>query len=233
MTFQSFQVVYYTSIFILPGYIIEQTTGTFIPSRSYSDWIKAIRCLIYSIINCAVWSWAYILITDKFTQEETLYWLLGTVVTIFGALFLGIIIGLLKKLNPIRSIFGHFKIQLEHPVPTAWDFKFSESGCRYIIIDMKDGSTIYGKYGSQSFASSISVERDIYLEEVYSFTENKPWEPIPRSDGILVKWSDIQDIVFYHDHDIQKGDETYGKKPRKLFKRRIHNKGISTNKEPR
>jgi len=58
---------------------------------------------------------------------------------------------------------------LAHPVPTAWDYKFSNLGTRYVIIDLKDGSIIYGKYSNNSFSSSIPEERDIYIEEVYTY----------------------------------------------------------------
>lgn len=49
-----------------------------------------------------------------------------------------------------------------HPVPTAWDYYFSKQEEAWIIVTLKNGKTIYGKFSEHSFASSDAEERDLY-----------------------------------------------------------------------
>jgi hypothetical protein len=62
MTIDSLDVVFYTAIFIMPGFIIKSIIDTLNPPKKINDSIFFILCLAYSLVNCAVCSWAYVLI---------------------------------------------------------------------------------------------------------------------------------------------------------------------------
>ncbi len=200
MSFDSFNAVYYTGLFIVPGYIIEEIIGALMPIKTYSDGVKLLRCLIYSVVNCAGCSWAYILITKYFTEDDPVYWLLGVLVTLLGAVLLGFVVGLIRKHGIIRDILSRYKIQIENDAPSAWDYKFSSiTDKKYVIVDMTDDTKIYGLFAYNSFASSVASERDLYLEQCYTYEEGQPWKPLERNEGILIKWSMIKAITFFED----------------------------------
>ncbi len=170
------------------------------PLRNYSDGVKLLRCLIYSVVNCAGCSWAYILITKHFTDTDPVYWLLGVLVTLLGSVLLGFVIGLIRKYGIIRDILSRYKIQIETDIPSAWDYKFSNiTDKKYVIVDMTDDTKIYGLFAYNSFASSAPNERDLYLEQCYTYQEGQPWEPVERNEGIIIKGSMIKAITFFED----------------------------------
>jgi len=86
VTIETFDVVLYTAIFLLPGYIIKSTFDIFIPPPKHNDTKYFFTCLLYSIINFAVWSWAYILVINnidgvketKCLQQSTIKYLKRT-----------------------------------------------------------------------------------------------------------------------------------------------------------
>lgn len=78
---------------------------------------------------------------------------------------------------------------------SSWDYVFSElkkAGGSYLIIQLKDGSYIYGIWGIKSFASSGKTTggNDIFFEETYtdeSFSKS-------NNSGVLINQSDILTI---------------------------------------
>lgn len=198
MTFDSIYTVFYTSLFLIPGYIIEEITASLMPRKKFIEGIIFLRCLAYSILNCAVWSWAYLLVMKEINNDSAWYWLLGLLITTIGAFILGVLLGVTRKRNIFRKIFNKLGIQIEHPIPTSWDYKFSNTEeLRWVIVTLVDDKCIYGKYSLKSFTSSDQDERDIYLEEVYTFGEDGTWSLVPRSDGILIIGNSIKHIEFY------------------------------------
>ena len=60
--------------------------------------------------------------------------------------------------------------------------KFKKTGKVFILITLKDGKEISGKFGANSFVSSASSQRDIYLEEVWDKKPGKKWEKNGKID---------------------------------------------------
>jgi hypothetical protein len=58
---------------------------------------------------------------------------------------------------------------------------------------------VAGEFGKNSFASSEPSERDLYLERVYQFSEDNPWQPVAKTSGILIKAEEIRYIEFLND----------------------------------
>lgn len=194
---ESFDAVVYTCIFLLPGFIIKSVIDTLIPSEKSNDIKYFFSCLSYSIINCAIWSWIYILITKLQTGHSVVYWLLFLIVTIVGAVILALSIGIIKQKKLINLLFFKFKINKKQPEPTAWDYFFAKQEEAWVIVTLKSGKTVYGKYSVNSFASSIPEERDIYIEKTYLFDEEKGWIEDKRSKGILIFKEEIETIEFF------------------------------------
>lgn len=75
MTIDSINVVFYTCIFLLPGYIIQEIITSLTPSKQYSDNVKLLRFLGYSILNLAVWSWLYMIVLNELKSDQALHWI--------------------------------------------------------------------------------------------------------------------------------------------------------------
>ena len=205
MTVDSINVVYFTFAFIVPGYIIDEMIDKITPLKTEKTEIRFLRCLLYSVVNYVIWAgWGIRLIEGFFGNKgDITYWLVIALAVIISGTITGIIIGVLKAkrvsarlLNPILL---KMDIALKHPAPSAWDYQFNklQSGCgEWVVIRLKSGEIVYGRYGTGSFSSSEETERDIYLEEIYTCKDNGPWVKTDRTDGIWIKADEISTIEF-------------------------------------
>ena len=197
MQIKSMEVVFYTAIFLLPGYIVEEMIRAIMPKKQYSEGIIFLRYLAYSIINLAIWSWLYFLIMKYITNATIVYWIAIVLATVMSSLVTGAVLGVKRKKECIRRIFSKCGLQIEHPIPTAWDYKFSETqDFRWVIIRLANDEMVYGKYANNSFTSSDESYRDIYLEEVYILDDENNWILAERSDGIWISPNEIKSIEF-------------------------------------
>ena len=196
MTIDTFESVLLTCIFIAPGFIINRIINSFCPSAKKSDAIIFLICLIYSVLHLAIFSWAYILFWKIEGLSKQWVFLLFVGITIIGAALLGIIIGLIKAKGWIRYLAHKLKLDVINPIPTSWDYFFSQAQCGFVIVTLLDGSVILGYFGENSFASSEPEERDIYIEKVYKYGKGKKWVENEKSNGILISQSQIKTIEF-------------------------------------
>lgn len=196
MTIDSFEVVLYTCIFLLPGFIIKSVLETLVPPAKHNDTKYFFSCLLYSIVNCAVWSWAYLLIHKKLNEHPVTYCVSLLAVTIAGAAILAFGIGFIRQKEYIERLFPKLNVNKIHPIPTAWDTYFSKQEPSWVIVTLKNGKTIYGKFSDHSFASSDANERDLYIEKTYAIKEDMTWLDDERNHGILVSKEEIETIEF-------------------------------------
>ena len=117
-------------------------------------------------------------------------------VTAICAALLAVIIGIIKQKRLIEQLFAMVNINKIHSVPTAWDYYFSKQEASWIIVTLKNGRTIYGKFSDQSFASSDPEERDLYIQKTYVINENMIWQEDDKSKGILISKDAIETIEF-------------------------------------
>ena len=196
MTIDSFEVLFYTCIFLLPGFIIKSIMDTLVPPVKHNDTKYFFSCLLYSVVNCAVWSWAYLLLNKISEEHPTIYWISLLATTVVGATLLAILIGVVKQKGFIEWLFAKMRVNKNHSVPTAWDYYFSKQEESWIIVTLKNGKTIYGKFSEHSFASSDTEERDLYIEKTYNIKEDMTWVEDDKSKGILVAKDEIETIEF-------------------------------------
>lgn len=197
MTLSSYDVIIYTGFFILPGYIMNEIIEALIPVKVHTEGIKTIKFLGYSVFNFTIWSWLFVLIYKNLSSTSVSYYVLLIMFTVITSTLSGIAIGLLRKFELIRKLFIRFRVQMVHPIPNAWEYKFSKiEEPRWLIITLGSGKCIYGYYGIKSLASSDMNNRDIYLEEIYELDENKNWTKVDRTDGIWINESEIKLIEY-------------------------------------
>ena len=196
MTIDTIESVLLTCVFIVPGFIINRIINSFCPSAKKSDAITFLICLIYSVLHLAIFSWLYILFLEIESLSKQWLFLIFVMITIIGATFLGIIIGLIKSKGWIRNIADKLNLNVINPIPTSWDYFFSQAQCCFVIVTLFDESVVLGYFGENSFASSETEERDIYIEKIYKMGEENKWIENDSSNGILIKQSQIKTIEF-------------------------------------
>jgi hypothetical protein len=68
----------------------------------------------------------------------------------------------------------------------------------WVVVTLKSGGTVKGKYGLNSFASVYPSERQIYLEELWLKGENGGFgKKASRSKGVIISEDEIKYIEFY------------------------------------
>ena len=194
MTFDSLSPVFYTSIFVLPGFIVKSIIDVMTPPQRYNNAKYFLSYLLYSLVNCSLCSWAYILISKHFLPSSGIYWILSLLITVISSILLALLIGFCKQKEWIEKIFARFHFRKIHPSPTAWDYVFSRQEDSWVIVTLKNGSIIYGLYSFSSFASSDTDERDLYIEKVFTIGDNSQWIPNEQSKGILISKDSILTI---------------------------------------
>ena len=97
MTIDSINVVFYTCIFLLPGYIIQEIISSLMPSKQYPDNVKLLRFLGYSILNLATWSWLYMIVLDELKSNQALHWILLSAITFITSCVTGFLIGIVRS----------------------------------------------------------------------------------------------------------------------------------------
>ena len=85
-----------------------------------------------------------------------------------------------------------------NPLPKPWDYIFKKGETFWVIVHLKDGRKVGGRYDKHSFASSYPEKEEIYLEEVWELADNGKFiKPIERSKGIIILGKEISLIEMF------------------------------------
>lgn len=166
------------------------------PPRSYSDGIYFMKCLSLSIVNCACWSWLYLIIINIEFKQLFLKWVVLLAITIAGAMLVALLLAVIKQRKITDKLLLKMRINTIHSTSTAWDYYFSKQKAAFVIITLMDGTTLRGWFSSDSFSSSDSKERDIYIEKGYRLNEIGAWELDTESNGVYISKGQIKYIEF-------------------------------------
>ena len=203
MTIDSFDIVFYTAIFVLPGFIINSIIDTMNPPKKHNDGIYLLKCIGLSLVSCGVWCWLYKIILECNKLSTLWHWILLSLTSVVGSALLGFVIALIKQSQCISWILSKLKINIMHATPTAWDYLFFNQGPAFIIVTLIDDTKLYGWYSSKSFTSSDQDERDIFVEIGYKLSKDGKWEEDTQSGGFYVPKDQIKYIEF------KKGEEIH------------------------
>lgn len=193
----SLESVLYSALFLLPGGIINAIVKSITPTKKFSSSQELLRWIAYSILNWAIWSWLFLIILKHLDSSKVCYWIILLVTLSITSIVTGYLIGLIQSKSIIRRIAKRLGLNIEHSVPTGWDFVFSkrDSPC-FIIVSMDDGTKYYGYFGENSLASSDNDNRDIYIEYIYDLDEDGSWKPASNCRGALINSSHISSVEF-------------------------------------
>jgi hypothetical protein len=198
MTFTSFDAVFFTVAFLVPGFIWESVLSLFLRRRDDRADRAWVRFLTLSAFNYALWSWLiYLLFVRAGVLADpwmaALAWFFMLLVS---PVAFGVATGLLSQRAVVRRLLARYGVYTVHPVPTAWDYVFSHSTGSWVLVTLTDGSTVAGVFSARSFASSDAAERDLFLERLYKVEDDGPWQPVPMNRGVWIQGEAIRAIEF-------------------------------------
>lgn len=83
-----------------------------------------------------------------------------------------------------------------HHTPTAWDYTFRRREPSFALVHLTDGSQIAGAWIDDSFASSTSGDRDVYLAQMFKVEDDGKWTEVVPPRSILICGGSIQMVEF-------------------------------------
>ena len=190
MTLNSFDILFYTLSFIVPGFILQSILSVFVPRKAVPTQISFLRFLTLSCFNYASCSWLIYLIfqSDVFIDYSIRTALAWGYIILLSPILLGLFAGYFSQKEFIRKIFFSIGLNPIHVIPTAWDYKFSNTKeAVWLLITLLDGSTVAGLFGGKSFASSETDERDLYIQEVFKIPGSGSWEKVANNTGSWIR----------------------------------------------
>lgn len=180
-------------LFIVPGFVSMKMYGVMQPG-AHKDSSKAILDVVtYSCINYAIWLPAifYIERYDIYHSSPLMYYFFYLCILLVSPSILpGLLLALRKQ--------DFVKKRLPHPVGKPWDYFFSLGVPCWVIVTLKDGQKIGGRYDSGSFASSSPENEQIYLQEHWKLNDDGGLERA-RTDtlGIIILSSEIVTVELF------------------------------------
>lgn len=196
--------------FIIPGFIITTIKNKVIPSKNKEYNMKIIDFFAYSFLNLFLWSIPIYLMfqdLDFCKNHYFITWFILLLIIFISPIAIALIIIFINKSKRIKNWFSKLDINIIEPEPCAWDFKFSNISSEWVIVTLKDNTTISGFMGSNSCASSNENDRDLYIGEVYKIIDGK-WKKVKNTNGILIKQEEIKHIEFFKTNKKEVSNET-------------------------
>lgn len=191
--------------YLIPGFLITLMFSNMLHLEKDRSSTVVFKFLFFSLINMIVYTvidkiWFSICINPIIKNSVYISFFRNIILPIFIAILLTL---LLKKVTvssktiflPLKNVLQHLGLDTFSITSSSWDYVFSElkkAGGGYLIVQLKDGTYIYGIWGIKSFASSGKTTggNDIFFEETYtdeSFSKS-------NNSGVLINQGDILTI---------------------------------------
>jgi len=181
-------------IFVIPGFISLKTYDLLVPNSNEDSSKRLIDAISYSCINYAILFVPIIFIEKKplFDSDPILYALFYIFVVFVSPIIIACI---WKKLRSSKK----FQDVMPHPTKKPWDYVFSNRKCFWVIVELKDGRKIAGKYADKSFSSSYPENDQLYLEETWKLNKDGGFKrKRERSAGIIIVSDEISTIELFN-----------------------------------
>ncbi len=180
-------------IFFLPGFISMKVYDLMVPGEPRDFSKSLMEAISYSTLNFAALFWLIAIIQsgDFFRAHFILYSLAVILIMVLAPAFWSILFLWLSKWRRISRYFVH-------PIRKPWDYVFGKRIPYWVIVHLKSGEKIRGRFGLDSFASSNPADEQIYLEEVWNLDQDDQFlSPVERSTGIILMNDEIRAVEFF------------------------------------
>jgi hypothetical protein len=180
-------------IFFLPGFISMKVYDLMVPGEPRDFSRSLLEAISYSTLNFAALFWLIAIIRtgDFYNQHFILYSLsVALIMAIVPACWPFVFLAL----SGWRPVGRHFV----HPIRKPWDYVFGKHEPFWIIVHLKNGQKIGGRFGLESFASSNPADEQIYLEEVWVLGDDDRFvDPVEDSRGIIIMNGEIRAVELF------------------------------------
>ena len=176
-------------VFFVPGFVSLKVFDLLVPGDP-RDFSKAtFDAVAYSCLNFAVLSWFIVQLTHPALPSWAFYLFLLIIFLLAPALWPVLLVWLRKQRITTRLIVN--------PNPKVWDCVFEQRKSYWVLVHLKDGRRIGGRYSSNSFASNSPAAPEIYLEELWNLDEEGAFTTkVHATNGILILGSEILAVEF-------------------------------------
>ncbi len=181
--------------YVVPGLIIVWFRAQFLTGRIGPTKDSFVVYLTLSVTYVCLLNALVTLVTgsDVALDHQTRYWL---PIELVGAAVFGIIVGCNSRFGWTRRMVGRLGVNLPHVIGPAWDWKFSQITPSMVVVVLKDGSTVQGWCGAESFIGSDPDDRDLYLEQVYEVDDLGTGRVTNPGKGIYIAANEVRTIEF-------------------------------------
>ena len=196
--FRETENFYVILVFLVPGVV-----ALFVRSRLTTGRAPSFKenLLSFLVLSLVYYSLTVLFIEQALSVREP--WIaragIWILLILIGPALFGFLLGVAAQKDWGNWFANKFGLSFVHVIPAAWDWRFSKAprGGMFVMVTLKNGKTVAGFFGTNSFASSDTAERDLYIEEEYSVTEEGGWEVRPEKVGILLPMKEIKYIEFW------------------------------------
>ncbi len=180
--------------FVVPGFVSLKTYELLFTGASKEASQQLIDAVAYSCINYALLLWP--IYEMESNNIRVTYHTAYIIFYVFALLIAPISWACLFKWLRTTQFFQG---SLPHPTLKPWEYFFSQRKHYWVIVSLKDGEKIAGRYADKSFASSAPAAEQLYLEETWVLNDEGGFER-PRADsaGVMILTSDIVKVEFYN-----------------------------------
>jgi len=181
------------AIFFVPGFIYIKFYRLLV-AEVRADFSKDLyEAIGYSFLNAILFSYPLFLIHSKnYIQTCTiLYFLIMALIILVSPVLLA------TAYSKLTQSKWYFKRMIA-PTKSAWDSFFSKRESYFVIITLKNGRRVGGKYGMNSYSSTYPNPKEIFIEQVWKLNSNNGFESVvSQTEGMLITENEISTIEFY------------------------------------
>ena len=183
--------------FVLPGFIAAYIRSQFLHGR----WPRPSEALLVYLTLSAL----YLAIVTPLVglvaraSPGSVAGLLAWFELVFvGPVVLGMALGVGARASVVHRLAQRLGLQTVHPMPSAWDYRFSSGRTGHLLVRLKDGTKFAGYCSDRSFMSSDPLERDILIEQIYEIDDDNKWIIQPGKSA-LIAGGEISTIEFFEE----------------------------------
>ncbi len=190
---KSLEVFFLLLLLLVPGVIIDFVRALFVGRRTRTVGEAGLNFVVVSLLYYALMLPLIIWLVGGWGQ------LLDTIGAWYPLLFVGpVLTGVFLGWSAQTDFFGknarRMGVTVVHPMPTAWDRRFSTLRESWVIITLKDGRTVAGLFGARSVASSDPENRDLFVEKIYDLNGDE-WIDAGEKSALIMS-GEISTIEF-------------------------------------
>lgn len=176
----------------MPGFISLKVYNLLCPGKLPDFSTQMFSSIMYSCLSYAIHLPIYLI---SATLQDF------SIITWKHVLFITSLILIFPAVIPVAWLFIR-KIEwvnnfLPHPTNSPWDYVFSQRNFYWLIVTLKDGTILGGKYGAGSFSSSYPEDPQIFISEQWLVDEEGFIRKVNDSSGIMILSKDIKTIEFF------------------------------------